>query len=155
MIAPDDLPEPRLAESLQQLPTSIAPGRDLWPGVAGRLRPRRHPIARNVWLAGGLFAAAAALFLLIGTPATGSSALEAERAESREMQLVLNATSGPKSATARSLAHYLAILDAAIDETAAALRETPGDPALTDFLKTLERRRLDLLAQAARFAAES
>jgi hypothetical protein len=71
------------------------------------------------------------------------------------MQLVLNATTGPRSATAKSLAHYLAILDGAIDETAAALRETPGDPALTEFLQTLERRRLTLLAQAARFAAES
>lgn len=151
MTAPDERPDPRLAG----LPRSITPARDLWPGIERRLKRRGGETARRrVWLGGLALAATVIISFAIlrpGTvgPTTGSTA------ESAEMQLVLNATTGPRSATAKSLAHYLAILDGAIDETAAALRETPGDPALTEFLQTLERRRLTLLAQAARFAAES
>ena len=99
-----------------------------------------------------MIAAAAALVIVVSRPATRDPR---PLSESVEMQQVLNTTTGPRSATAHSLARYLAVLDGAIEETTAALRETPGDPALTDFLQTLQRRRLTLLAQAARFAAES
>jgi hypothetical protein len=75
--------------------------------------------------------------------------------ESSEVRAMLAATTGAKSATAKSLAHHLEIIDAAVAETARALEATPGDPALAEFLANLEQRRLALLAQAARFAAES
>ncbi len=101
-------------------------------------------------------AAAAVILITFGALRRGLRTHDSRpTTESTEIQLILNATTGPRSATAHSLAHYLAILDGAIDETTAALRETPADPALTDFLQTLQRRRLTLLAQAARFAAES
>lgn len=149
MTLPDERPDPRLAG----LPRSITPARDLWPGVEERLRRRRGAGTQGRrWLSVAGLATAAAMLLFLRTP---SALHPSPSSESTEMQLVLNATTGPRSATARSLAHYLAILDGAIAETAAALRESPGDPALTDFLQTLERRRLALLAQAARFAAES
>lgn len=151
MTTPDERPDPRLAG----LPKSITPARDLWPGIEGRLRRRGGKTARRrVWLGGLALAATVIISFAVLRPEQTTSG-GASGAESAEMQLVLNATTGPRSTTAKSLAHYLAILDGAIDETAAALRETPGDPALTEFLQTLERRRLTLLAQAARFAAES
>lgn len=160
MTANDDLPDPRLAELLGQAPKSITPARDLWPGIEGRLR-RRGPVASaGRWAQGrrwttGLAIAAAILVTFALLQPTRPARGGASSAESAEMQLVLNATTGPRSATAQSLARYLAILDGAIAETEDALRETPGDPVLIDFLQTLQRRRLALLAQAARFAAES
>ena len=149
----DDPPDPRTAELLRGVRRDIQPGRDLWPEIEGRLRRRGGETARQrVWVAAFALAAAAAIILFVRTAPTRDPR---PSTESVEMQQVLLATTGARSATAHSLAKYLSILDAAIGETTAALQETPGDPALTDFLQTLERRRLTLLAQAARFAAES
>ena len=151
MTHPDDDPaDPRTAELLRALPREVAPARDLWPDISSRLGVRRR---RRLKAFVGLgFAAAAALVLVLGHPA---GVAPADAAESAQVRLILDATTGSRSATARSLARYVGILDGAIAETEAALRETPGDPALLDFLATLQRRRLELLAQAARFAAES
>jgi hypothetical protein len=148
----DDLPDPRTAELLGGVPRAITPSRDLWPGIEGRLRRRGADAQGRRWIVGLTIAAAAALVVWMPRPATRDSR---PTTESVEMQQVLNATTGPRSATAHSLARYLGILDGAIAETEAALRATPRDPALTEFLQTLQRRRLTLLAQAARFAAES
>jgi len=151
----DDLPDSRTTALLGGLPRAIAPSRDLWPGIEGRLRKRRGSWVVGRWWGVGL-AAAAAILITFGALRRGPRTHDPRpTAESAELQLVLNATTGSRSATAHSLARYLAILDGAIDETTAALRESPNDPALTDFLQTLQRRRLTLLAQAARFAAES
>ena len=151
----DDLPDPRTAELLGRVPRAITPSRDLWPGIEGRLRKRRGSwVVGRGWGVG--LAAAAVILITFGALRRGLRTHDSRpTTESAEIQVILNATTGPRSATAHSLAHYLAILDGAIDETTAALRETPADPALTDFLQTLQRRRLTLLAQAARFAAES
>ena len=150
--ADDDFPDPRTAELLGGVPRAITPSRDLWPGIEGRLRHRGSRVPGRGWTVGLVIAAAAALVIVVSRPATRDPR---PLSESVEMQQVLNTTTGPRSATAHSLARYLAVLDGAIEETTAALRETPGDPAVTDFLQTLQRRRLTLLAQAARFAAES
>ena len=149
----DDVPDPMTADLLGRAPRSIAPGRDLWPEIEGRLRRRGRWTARRIALIiAPTLAVAAALVLMFGHP--GPRARGAD-AESAEFESTLTATTGPRSATAHSLARHLTILDGAIAETEAALRETPRDPALTEFLQTLQRRRLTLLAQAARFAAES
>jgi hypothetical protein len=148
-IPDDDLPDPRTSELLGGVKRELRPGRDLWPGIEGRLTRRRGAWAqRRTWII-GLAAAAAIALVVLGTrdprPTT----------ESSEVRAMLAATTGAKSATAKSLAHHLEIIDAAVAETARALEATPGDPALAEFLANLEQRRLALLAQAARFAAES
>jgi hypothetical protein len=152
----DDLPDQRMAELLRGVRRDIRPGRDLWPGIEGRLKRRGGETARRrVWIAAGAMAAGIILTVILIQPPVRRPDDLGIALESAEVQQTLIATTGPRSATAHSLAHYLAILDAAIEETATALRETSDDPALTEFLQTLERRRLTLLAQAARFAAES
>jgi hypothetical protein len=148
----DDLPDPRTAELLGGVPRAIAPARDLWPGIEGRLRRRGSWVAGRGWAIGAAVAAAAVLIIWLPQPGSRDPR---PSTESAEMQQVLNATTGPRSATAHSLVRYIGVLDGAIAETEAALRETPHDPALAEFLQTLQRRRLTLLAQAARFAAES
>ena len=147
----DDPPDPRTAELLRGAPRELRPRRDLWPGIESRLRRRRVP--RALPWALGLAAAAGVAFVLLHRPPVRDEVQVT--AESRELVATLTAITGTRSATARSLAHHLAIIDAAIAETKAALDETPADPALVDFLQDLDRRRLALLAQAARFAAES
>ena len=137
---------------LSGLRREITPSRDLWPGIQGRLRHRRSRVQGREWILGWAVAAAALIALALWRPSTMGPR---PSAESAEVQATLIATTGPRSATAKSLARHLAILDGAISETESALRETPGDPALLDFLQTLQRRRFELLAQAARFAAES
>ena len=149
-IPDDDLPDPRTAELLRGVKRDVQPGRDLWPGIEGRLKRRSGAAAqRRRWVVGTMLAAAAAVaFFYFQAPA-------ATPTESAEVRAMLAATTGARSATAKSLAHHLEIIDAAVAETARALEATPGDPALAEFLANLEQRRLALLAQAARFAAES
>ncbi len=152
-IPDDDLPDPRTAELLRGVQRELQPGRDLWPGIEGRLRRRDGKTARRrVWIVGTLLAAAAAFVIIARQVYT---VFPATPTESSEVRAMLAATTGAKSATAKSLAHHLEIIDAAVAETARALKATPGDPALAEFLANLEQRRLALLAQAARFAAES
>ena len=148
----DDLPDPRTAELLRGVRREITPTRDLWPGIEGRLRrPRgRAASARRRWFIG--LAAAAAILLAVWSFRSGGM-VRPEVAETEQVQLWLAQTTGPHAATAKSLARHLEIVAQAIAETRAALDETPGDPALREFLQNLERRRLALLAQAARYAA--
>lgn len=151
-IPDDDLPDPRTAELLRGVRREVTPGRDLWPGIEGRLKRRGSRVAGRGWLLGLAAAAAITLALWVTKPWRPT---EPTLAEAPQIQLWLAQTTGPHSATAKSLARHLDIVAQAIAETKAALEETPGDPALTEFLQTLQRRQLALLAQAARFAAES
>ena len=137
---------------LRGLRREITPARDLWPGIEGRLRARGSRGKGRGWTLGWAVAAAALLAFAIWRPSTLGSR---PSTESVEVQATLIATTGPRSNSAKSLSRHITILDGAIGETESALRETPGDPALIEFLQTLQRRRFALLAQAARFAAES
>lgn len=151
-IPDDDLPDPRTAELLRGARREIAPARDLWPGIEGRLRRKGAGTQRRRWTVGLAAAAGVILALWIFRPRPPAPSLASESAE---MQQTLIESTGPRSSTAHSLAKHLSILDSAIQETEAALRENRGDPALIDLLQTLQRRRLALLAQAAHYAAES
>lgn len=148
----DDPPDPRTAELLRGASRELHPRRDLWPGIEARLRRGRRVPRALPWALGLAVAASVAFVLMHRHPVRQEVPATAE---SRELVATLTAITGTRSATARSLARHLAIIDAAIAETKTALDETPADPALVDFLQDLDRRRLALLAQAARFAAES
>jgi len=147
----DDLPDPRTADLLRGARREIPPTRDLWPGIEGRLRRRRESwVVGRGWRYG--LAAAAAILIAVWVFRPGT-ATRTEVAEAEQVQVWLAQTTGPHAATAKSLARHLEIVGQAIAETRGALQETPGDPALREFLQNLERRRLSLLAQAARYAA--
>ena len=146
----DDLPDPRSAELLRGVRREITPTRDLWPGIEGRLRRRGARVTRRGWTLGLAAAAGVILALWVFRP---DGVVRNEVASEQEVTLWLAQTTGPHAATAKSLARHLEIVAQAIAETRAALDETPGDPALREFLRNLERRRLALLAQAARYAA--
>ena len=146
----DDLPDPRTAELLRGARREITPTRDLWPGIEGRLRRRGAGTQRHRWYLG--LAAAAGVILALWTFRPGG-VVRHEVASEDEVTVWLAQTTGPHAATAKSLARHLEIVAQAITETRTALAETPGDPALQEFLQNLERRRLALLAQAARYAA--
>jgi hypothetical protein len=146
----DDLPDPRTAELLRGARREITPARDLWPGIEGRLKRRGSKVARRGWYIG--LAAAAGVILALWTFRPGATVRQ-EVASEQEVTVWLAQTTGPHAATAQSLARHLEIVAKAITETRTALDETPGDPALREFLQNLERRRLALLAQAARYAA--
>jgi len=146
----DDLPDPRTAELLRGARREITPGRDLWPGIEGRLRRRGAGTQKRRWLVGLAAAAGVVLALWTFRPRPPAPPTVAEDAQ---VQLWLTQTTGPHAATAKSLARHLEIVAQAITETRTALAETPGDPALQEFLQNLEHRRLALLAQAARYAA--
>lgn len=146
----DDLPDPRTAELLRGARREITPDRDLWPGIEGRLRRRGSWVKRRGWAIG--FATAAGVVLALWT-FRPRPPVPPTVAEDAQVQLWLTQTTGPHAATAKSLARHLEIVAQAIAETRTALAETPGDPALQEFLQNLERRRLSLLAQAVRYAA--
>ncbi len=162
---------------IRQLPRTIDPPADLWPGVAARIESRHH--ARSVWL-GGLAAAALAV-LWIGTRADEQArALQRGWAHAplaiapavRQPAVVapielfpgedqLRVAAGELAdAYARRrplldrelLAAYesnLGIVDDAIERSRAALVDRPADPHLQRALDRAYRHKLALLRRAS------
>lgn len=213
----------RVLRAAEELPTGIAPGRDLWDGVEERIRAGgRHggdgrgrspgtgappaagrppgegadgtgPGGRRLREAAPWLAAAAAVLIAVTSGATlwlasggGPAADDADpaaggRAARAPAGPVARTAAGPGAAagipsgyrpvvdrleglferreerlpapTRRVLERNLAIIDAAIAETEAALAEHPSSPGL---LRTLDRtydRKVELLRRSARLAA--
>ncbi|HEX9754450.1 MAG TPA: anti-sigma factor [Gemmatimonadales bacterium] len=160
----EDLDAARMvAPHLATLPRSLAPERELWSGIERRIRPgsRRQPM---------LIAAAILLVLL---PA---ALLVRSRQESPPMPLAVAPAVAPLVATyesaareleasvedlargtpalGSSLSRQLAILDAAIAESAGALEAEPANETLQALLLSAHRKKLALLRQVAELGAE-
>jgi anti-sigma factor RsiW len=153
------------------LPRSIAPPRDLWPGIAERLAPRRPAVSR--WTMG--LAAAAALAVAVtmvgrgpatretvpgAAPVAASSeglapALEQAEAEyARATAQLMAAIEARRAAlpprTLAALQENLQTIDAALAEVRTALRTDPSNPHLNLLLASTHQRKVEVLRQVVR-----
>lgn len=162
-----------LLQRAAELPRAIAPPRDLWPGIAERLQPRRPAASR--WTMGLAAAAALAVAVTVttrprteapkdGTPTaatlTNSAAglppaleqAEAEYARAAEQLLAAVAarrdTLPPR--TVATLEENLKTIDAALAEVRTALRSDPSNPHLNLLLASTHQRKVEVLRQVMR-----
>lgn len=179
------LAERRLRTLLAQaarLPREIAPGRDLWPGVAGRLgAPRLLPFARRpagavaptrpAWLLPALATAAAVLALSAlvpraQQPAPQSSASQATRTSApldvaqadyaraaADLKQALDARRAElPPATVAAVEQNLRTIDQALGEISLALQKDPGNTQLAHLLNATHRRKVSFLQQIVRLS---
>ena len=122
-------------EGLDRLARSRAPSRDLWPGIAGRLRPRRRPFypMAQFALAASLVAGLAAVFSLSLRPQGPSG--------------VLDAAALPLSHDSRAIVEAnLTMVRQAERQLRQALRQDPDSPTLRTLLASTETRQRELTA---------
>jgi hypothetical protein len=159
----DEPRDPALDPLVRELPSSIEPPRDLWPGIERRLTPRRRGLPR--WLP---LAAALALLLLGGAvlrrlardPGPGaapvatvdpSTTADPSATAERALLASLEHDAGSLSpATIATLRRNLAIIDTALAESHRALAADPGNGDMQALLRLVQRQRATLLQQAAR-----
>lgn len=142
-----------------ELPRGLRPDRELWGGIAERIRP-----ARSRWLpwlaaAGVLLAAALGLLLqaerqrlppaaeIAGPGASYEAAL-------RELEPALAEVALRAPAVASAVTRQLRTLNDAIEETGAALSRDPGNPYLKALALSAQRKKLELLRWAVALGME-
>jgi hypothetical protein len=162
-----------LLSEAAQLPRAVAPPRDLWPGIAGRLGGRAVP--RSYWMTG--LAAAAAVLVAVTmsvrpkpgpatTPANGAilepistaglppELVEAEREYERATAQLLAALAGRRDAlpraTADALDQNLRAIDQALVEVRAAVRADPSNPRLNHLLASTHQRKVETLRRVVK-----
>lgn len=116
---------------LERLPRSIEPARDLWPGIHGRLRPRRRP-GLPAWAG---FAVAASLLALVVLPLRQGASPVAESTLSRV------------ATPSESVAYYtgqLRVVQGAEAELLLALAVHPQSEALLRLLESTRQRQREL-----------
>ncbi len=151
-----------LAEA-RALPRSLAPERDLWGGIEGRLAPRAPAVVRAIpgrrWRPLLLAAALAAVLLggaallLLRPPARPGAAFTREQARylaaSTELARALAQDPGHLAPETQAVVgRSLSVVDQAIAEAEAALREDPRNPGLQQMLLARYAQRLELLRRA-------
>src|SRR5881396_389804 len=157
----------RLVAGARQLPPSITPPRDFWPVIGRRIGQRATWNLQRVWWRGAL-AAAAVLVIALGLyrllpPSTapyrpagqGWAAVQADfdRA-TNELSLILAAQRGRlRPETVALVERNLAVIDAAIAESRAALARDPANPELQHLWAAAARQKVELLRWATRVAA--
>ncbi len=158
-----------LAPLTAALPRSIQPPADLWSGIAGRLAPRRSPRWRMAVLA-----AAAAILLVVASSAatlwfvhsrgeplaiadTSTPAIEAGYVDASAalLRALESEPSHLTPATVATLERNLAVIDAAIAESRAALAGDPDNRALAAILWASYRQKVALLEQVTRLADQT
>ncbi|MCX7033665.1 MAG: hypothetical protein NT046_06790 [Arenimonas sp.] len=146
--------ETELRWQLRQLPREIEPPRDLWPGIAAKLRPARSARKGLGWLAG--LAIAASLCLAVGIAWRLDSPLPADpqaelvqreaQALTREYQAALRQFDG--APLPAPIEPALATLDQSVSDIRRALDSDPGARYLLDQLRRTYSRRLSLTQRA-------
>lgn len=161
----EDLDAARMvAPHLVTLPKSLAPERELWIGIERRIRPgiRRQPML----IAAAILLALVPAALLVRSrqesppmpaavaPAVAPLVATYESA-ARELELSVEGLARATPALGSVLSRQLAILDAAIAESAGALEAEPANETLQALLLSAHRKKLDLLRHVAELGAES
>jgi len=156
-----------LSASAARLPKSIEPRRDLWPGIGRRIGQRATWNVQRFWR--GAWAAAAALVLAVGIyrlfrvprsdfrvgEGQGWVAVQADfDRTTSELGLIFAAERARlRPETVALLERNLAIIDAAIAESRAALARDPASAELRQLYAAAARQKVELLRWAARVAA--
>ncbi len=156
----------RLVAEAQGLARSIEPERNLWTAIDARIVQRAtYNVQRAFWR--GALAAAAVLVIALGLyrllppstahyrPAGGGAGVEADfdRA-TNELSLILAAQRGRlRPETVALVERNLAVIDAAIAESRAALARDPANAELQHLWATAARQKVELLRWATRVAA--
>ncbi len=156
-----------LSASATSLPKSIEPGRDLWPPIAARIRPRATWNVQRFWR--GALAAAAMLLLAVGIyrlfrvprsdfrvgEGQGWAAVQADfaRASDELSRILAVERERLRPETVALLERNLAVIDTAIAESRAALACDPASAELRRFFAAAARQKVELLRWAARVAA--
>jgi hypothetical protein len=155
----DDAIDPAFARAIAELPREIQPPRDLWPGIAGRIAPKRW------WARPGVSLAAAAVAIAIGSSAltavwmdrapVAPVAVAADDWErdldeaSAELRAALASQRDELDpATLAVVDENLRIIDRAIEDTRRALASDPDDEALRRSLVAVSEQRITLLRRA-------
>ena len=149
------------------LPKTVEPSRDLWATIEPRIVQRATWNVQRVWWRGAL-AAAAVLVIALGLyrllpPSTapyrpagqGWAAVQADfdRA-TNELSLILAAQRGRlRPETVALVERNLAVIDAAIAESRAALARDPANAELQHLWAAAARQKVELLRWATRVAA--
>lgn len=135
-----------LRRRLRELPESIEPSRDLWPGIAPRLR-RRFPFAAAAAIAGLLIVGGAWWLHEPPAPTTASGdSLERSR-DALRAALEVSRDRLPAE-TQRLVDENLAVIDEAIAEIRHALADDPENADLNRTLVAYRRSELELLQRA-------
>ena len=161
----------KLKTALQRLPRELQPGRDLWPGIEGRIRQRRAA-TRPAWsygLAASLLVAVAAGGLWAGshlqkpsgTPqeivgGNSSAPLDpylAQRAAYAEQSVQTATDLAP--ATRAVILRNLRIIEGSMQDIQAALDKDPNNPRLRALLFDLYQNEARLLAATQQAQAKT
>jgi hypothetical protein len=158
-------------ERARSLPATVPPERDLWPGIAERLRlkPRLRPSRWPAWLgaaAAVVMATAVVAGMLSGSrrpaaPArSGATALTASERDFQDARRALLAALEQRrgtlsEGTVRVVLEGVRVIDGAIATLARALDEHPGDGGLARRLAAVYHQEIDLLQRATRLPDET
>jgi hypothetical protein len=164
----------RLVAGAAALPKSIEPARDLWSGIVGRIGKGERGKGKRWWreraFQRGALAAAAVLVIALGLyrlwppfaalyrPARGGAGWAAVQADFDRTSDALSRILAVqrerlRPETVALLERNLAVIDAAIAESRAALARDPANAELRRFFAAAARQKVELLRWAARVAA--
>jgi hypothetical protein len=140
----DDVKDGDRIEGLEQLTRSLAPSRDLWPGIQARLRRRRSPAAalRAAVRPYPLMQFALAASLVAGVGAMFTLSLQQQGLAPAALQATL-----PLGQDSRAIVvANLSIVDDAERQLRQALKKHPDSQPLLSLLESTQHRARDLRA---------
>jgi predicted anti-sigma-YlaC factor YlaD len=159
----------RLLAEAAALPRQKSPERDLWPGIAGRLRPRTMQGSWTFLAAAAAVALALAGSFFLGkgsapvagprtvpvavtreSPALAEAESDYERASAALLAALYERRESFSPETIASVEKNLEVMDHALAEVKDALRRDPENPELTRMLAATHRKKVDVLRRVVK-----